>query len=631
MQIRSISFALTLAILAGCESNSTDPSPDTKASHLYLPDGKPAVGARALLYPSGDTTQVPSGQAFVATDGSVTLPSVTKGWYNVVITDQNGRAVLIDSLLSTGGSPTLPSDTLRNTATVIGQILVQPQHSAQITWIQLPGAGVYSNLDTEGRFRLNGIPAGKLTLAALTREEKYTNAYVSFRTIPDSTTDLGKINLPFTGLPVVQGIRSRYDSLEGVLHVSWNRVRAHGVKGYVVDGLPNIAFTIDTTLTVRYFSPYDSGALSNGWFDTTTKKVSFTVRAQDSTDALGPKWEQPTLTLRSMYTVQRGRWAWTAMSNLPGLLNYPTRLDTVADHLVKWNPGDSASTWHLWTSADGVSWTQLWTNQKTVGGPAVSNGSIWYLKGLNPSVDSTTYAKLALIRQNLAGETISIDTLTPSVPVKSGFITFRNDTVIVSPAVFAGSTSIPCSDNYFYSGYAPAAVESWSRAPDSRFTKMSQRAFSIEPAQHAKAAIRDLSDGFDWWIHALSSQIDSCGYQTTSTAPQGGIAISLTTPSGDSMAIRSTSSNFSGGYSNSYGYTGIWATEASTNLYQNGIVMPGATGLVRWRFDDPNHPWVTPYPFSKDVYPNTTTPWKKGIATVSQDGQLWFAMLSDEK
>jgi hypothetical protein len=622
-----IRFLLTLPILAwisACDrSAGTNDETTTSVARIYQPDGKPAAGARALLYPSGDTTQIPSGQAFVATDGSVTLPAVTKGWYNVVITDQNGRAVLIDSILSTGGSPALPSDTLRNTATVVGQILVQPQHSPQIAWVQLPGVGVYANLDTVGRFRLNGIPAGQLTLAALTREEKYTNAFVSFRTVPDSTIDLGTIDLPFTGLPVVQAIRTRYDSLEGVLHVSWNRVRAHGVQGYVVDGLPNTSFTTDTALTIRYFSPYDSGSLSNGWFDTTTKKVSFTVRVQDSTDALGPKWEKPNLTLRSMYTAQRGRWTWTALSKLPGLLNDRTRLDTVANHLVKWSPGDSASSWNLWTSADGLTWTQLWTNQRIVGSPAVSNGSVWYLKGLKPSTDSTTFAELALIRQNLDGGAVSIDTLTPSIPVPSGFLSFRHDTVIVSPAAFSGSTSTPCNDNYFFSGYAPATVESWSGSPDGHFTKMNQRAFSIEPAKHAKAAIRDLSDGFDWWIHALSSESDSCGYQTTPTAPQGGKSISLVTPVGDSLTLQSP---------NEYGsFNGVWAYNESSNLFQDGLVMPHSTGLVRWRFDDPSHPWVTPYPSTKEANSNTTAPWKNGIATASQDGQLWFATLSDEK
>jgi hypothetical protein len=628
MKFRSLLALAILVWVSSCDRNAgTNDETTTSVARIYLPNGKPAAGARALLYPSGDTTQIPSGQAFVATDGALTLPVVSRGWYNLVVTDRNGRAVLIDSLLSTGGSPAITSDTLRNTATVVGQILVQPQHSAQIAWVQLAGAGVYANLDSVGRFRLSGIPAGKLTLAALTREAQYTNAFVSFRTFPDSTIDLGKISLPYTGLPIVQGILARYDSLEGVLHVSWNRVHAHGLKGYVIDGLPNISFTTDTTLSVRYFSPYDSGAQSDGWFDTTTRKVSFSVRTQDSSDALGAKWEQPSLALRSLYMSQRGKWTWTSLAKLPGprFYTYPSRLDTAADHLVLWYPGDSSSTWNLWTSVDGLTWIQLWSNKKIVGEPAVANGSIWHLEGLDPTLTIKTFRKLALVRQNLDGGMVSTVTLTPSTSVPSGYITFRHDTAIVSPGVFDGTATTPCTDNAIEFGLAPVALESWILTPEGSFSMLAHRAFSAQASQRAKTSLRDLTDGIDWWINNKGSYgEDSCGYYWGMNM-LGGASISLVASSGDTLI-------FQGPIVDRANASGPWVHNTPSNLYQDGIVMRWSSGLVRWRFDDPNHPWTTPYPFGPaDNYNLAITPWKNGITSVSQDGQLWYATLSDEK
>jgi len=233
-------FLLSLSLfLWGCDStNSTAGTNDettTTLATILRPDGRPAAGARVLVYAAGDTQTTPVGSGRVDEQGRVALVSAPKaGWYNLLVKDDSGRAVFEDSLVSDGHRLAVLNDTLRRTARVTGRVQVQPQDKPTIAWVQLLGAGRYSNLDDSGRFVFDSVPAGRMTLAALTLVAQYTPTFRAVHTTPDSTFDAGVISLVYTGIPQVQKVSVRWDSVANTATVTWNAVSDSLVTGYTV-------------------------------------------------------------------------------------------------------------------------------------------------------------------------------------------------------------------------------------------------------------------------------------------------------------------------------------------------------------------------------------------------------------
>jgi hypothetical protein len=344
--------AATLLAMGACDKHvagTTDEHETTVAARLYLPDGSPAAGARVRIYAVDDTVKTAREQVYASADGSVVLPVLPAGEYNLVVTDDAGKGVVIDSLLSKGaGAPSMRSDTLRAMGRLKGCLQVEPQHSPSIAWAQILGLGLATNLDSAGCFLLE-VPAGRVTLAALTREDKYTPTFRSVRTIPDSTVDVGVVRLVYTGIPVIEGLSVRYDSLAGIATVRWNRSAAPGLRGYRLVRMGGyVSIDIDdlgdTVFVDTLFRP--------NRFDTAGVSREYTVVAVDSARVGGTPWRRVSLAARSPWTIPRGNLRDTVIGRLPeGGCN---ELDTLAGGLVCFQNIQEESPVRLLHSSDTV-------------------------------------------------------------------------------------------------------------------------------------------------------------------------------------------------------------------------------------------------------------------------------------
>lgn len=392
MNLRMTISVLLATWLAGCDSSSTTTGTSSETVtgvRLYLPNGAPASGARAELFAVSDTGNIPVSQVYVDAQGRLALDAPEKGRYNLVIRHPDGTSLLQDSLLSDGSRISAWSDTLRPAGSVQGRVKVQPKDSPRIAWVHLLGSGVYANVDDSGRFDLDGVAPGRYTVAFLTRDTAYTPTFRSARVWPDSTLDLGTVDLVYTGLPLVTGLAASYDTAEGVLTLKWDRSRDPRVSAYAVyDGvtgnfvLSEMARASDTSRTLRIFPNGGMALGTNGYLssgDTSVARRSYRIAVVDSAGRIGPAWGSVSMEMPSPFRLRRKEIRWNKIGVIPGLMSSSRSggwglvcgIDTLGGELLAYvHDTGEALLGRVLSSPDGMTWRILVDSVPMWGGGA---------------------------------------------------------------------------------------------------------------------------------------------------------------------------------------------------------------------------------------------------------------------
>jgi len=379
------------ALLGACDRASDAGTTDeTSTVAFYLPDGSPAAGARVQIFASSDTTRKPREQLFADQQGRVRLPRLEADYYNLVTRDESGRAIFQDSLLSDGSHMDFASDTLVETGVVVGRVRVQPQHDPRIVWVALLGAGTYLNVDDSGRFRIEGVPEGRFTLAGFTKTEGYTTTFKALRVRRDSVSDIGTLDMVFTGLPVVRNLQARFDTLAGVVHLRWDSLPLRETWKYTVqrDGV-------------------DLGETTgSNWIDVVSDEYSADVPAEGThtyrvvvsdAERPGPVWESIEMRIISAYLYQEVKVDWRRKAALP----WPEgsfEVEVVDGVLCAWRSAEKGSMVQLegdsiqrkslhgglveqWVSRDsGTTWTRAVDSLRLAALPFHHAGRWWAVR-----------------------------------------------------------------------------------------------------------------------------------------------------------------------------------------------------------------------------------------------------------
>ncbi len=135
---------------------------------IFLPNGAPAIGAVVKLRPASFLAAVPQGIPKTAvsirdtiTDdkGRFLISAVDSGEYCIEI-NTGSMAVLLDCTLpGTGDTDTLKSDTVRNYATISGNLGIANTGSQKL-YMRIYGMDRVVSLDSTGHFEADGIPPG---------------------------------------------------------------------------------------------------------------------------------------------------------------------------------------------------------------------------------------------------------------------------------------------------------------------------------------------------------------------------------------------------------------------------------------------------------------------------------------
>lgn len=394
----ALALGLALLGLTGCQDRSADggTTDGTSTVVFYLPDGKPAAGARVQVFASSDTTRTPRIQVFADANGEVELPVLDSSYYNLVARDKSGRAMFQDSLISDGRTMDYASDTLVATGVVTGRVKVQPQHDPRIVWIALLGAGTYLNVDDSGRFRIEGVPEGKFTLGGFTKTEGYTTTFKGLRVKRDSTSDIGILDMVFTGLPVVKNLEARFDTLAGLVHLRWDSIPLRETWRYTVlrDGI-KVGETSGPRWIDTVSDEYPKDVPSEG-------RHSYQVVVSDAR-VPGPVWETIEMRIVSAYLYQEVKVDWTRKAALPWE-HGKFVVDTDSSEIVVWRsaeygseikvPGEPRSRRNthkglveMWVSADsGAAWRMKADSLNLGALPVRFQGRWWSVRRAEGSV-----------------------------------------------------------------------------------------------------------------------------------------------------------------------------------------------------------------------------------------------------
>jgi hypothetical protein len=299
MKYALLSMAFTACVFDEKEANrGTIVGNELRVGTLYLADGGPAVNARVRVFEVGhvpDSSQ-PAFSTRTNAQGRFKIDPLAKGEYNI-IGELDGTVSYQDSVFISETAPGFGSDTLGTPGSVAGFVALQPHHDTRTATVQVMGTNSFANVDASGRFRLTSLGAGRYTMRAVTTMEEYTPFYFTVLVesgVPVTLRDT--IRIPYTGIPVILGLKAAYDTLTGRALITWDPVSYSALSDYLVfrsgssDLIPSedpIGKTKGGEYTDTLFkTPYFPG--SNPAMDTLPYRFEYRVKARSLSGKIGP-------------------------------------------------------------------------------------------------------------------------------------------------------------------------------------------------------------------------------------------------------------------------------------------------------------------------------------------------------
>ncbi len=313
LNLMAIGVALIAFLVGGCLTKESDQTNrgsevenEVRVGQIFLADGSPAIDAEVRFYSVDHVPEVPIRKAGGRTYNAAAMAGVAfsthtdnKGRYKVdtllageynVLGELNGAFSYQDSVFISASSGKLANDTLRTPGSLTGIVGLQPNHDPVTVTVQIMGTNVFVNVGEAGVFTLSGLAQGHYTGRAITTTAEYTPLYfpISIKTgFADTLKDT--LWLPFTGIPVVTGIKAEYDTLVGAAKLSWNKTKYRSFQAYEIYRRPFGALTSDNILVGKTEDTTFADTLYGGNIlaDTSIPDMEYRIRLLSKSDLEG--------------------------------------------------------------------------------------------------------------------------------------------------------------------------------------------------------------------------------------------------------------------------------------------------------------------------------------------------------
>ncbi len=240
--------ALFIAVSLNCSpiglgGNSTQTGNGMIAGLLYQPDGAtPAAGASVFLRRkntlfdvSGTLVKKSADTVMTDNNGRFMIDSIDTGAYIIEGTDGGNNFALIDPVFVKYFDSTLalPPDTLKPAGAIKGIIRLSEGGDQRKVFVLAFGLDRFAATETDGAFKFGRLAHGNYHLRIMSLLDDY--GVFDTMNIPVTsadTTDIGVIELPFTGIPTIKNLTISYDTLHQRVTLRWSRPGTALVKSF---------------------------------------------------------------------------------------------------------------------------------------------------------------------------------------------------------------------------------------------------------------------------------------------------------------------------------------------------------------------------------------------------------------
>jgi hypothetical protein len=253
--------------------------------------------AKAAVYAATNPTQNYSDSTTTDNAGRYHFASLKSGRYNLLGTSQkNGdtQTVFIPSILLEAGID-LGADTLR----VPGSILIQAQSNSGTLLggveCYIPGSSLIAISDDMGRCLISGIPPGIFQVRlAFTGLQTDTSANLQVQS--GVTTNAGLFTLvadPALAPPEATGLSASYDSISGIVTLTWSPVKVSDLAGYQIYRRQNLSEIPELISLSLVTDTVFKDTLRRGNGDGSRVLYLYQIKAQDKDGNLSALYSDP--------------------------------------------------------------------------------------------------------------------------------------------------------------------------------------------------------------------------------------------------------------------------------------------------------------------------------------------------
>jgi hypothetical protein len=290
---------LAILLLTLCTSDKITGTTDeqlTVKAMISNPDGSAAVGATVKLFKVDDSLKTPAFTTVTDTDGQYAVSGVTQGTYNIWA-EKDTLVAFQDSIILANTDTRIPDDTIYPAGSFTAVVGMQPNDDPRGVIVQILGSDLYDdNVQADGHFTIKGIASGSYRLRLTTTLPNYATTFSSITAHGGQHDTLqDTIWMIYTGIPVVNGLTTSYDTLNGTVKISWRKTVYKNFQDYLVYrdaynaiqlSTDAIASVSDTFLIDTIFKPNSAEEL-HSFSDTNTYKYKYRVLIRNNSNVLG--------------------------------------------------------------------------------------------------------------------------------------------------------------------------------------------------------------------------------------------------------------------------------------------------------------------------------------------------------
>ncbi len=281
--LRMVSLTM-LPFILSCSVNLAGNTSETGnariAGIIYEPDGvTPAQGATVIIRSqnslaaiAGVVGEPANGTAdTVVTDNAGRYSfdtTINEGIYSIEATKDANAA--FSSPVNVGNTPpTMDLDpmTLKPTGTVTGTIHLIGGGDPTEVYVLVFGIDRFTQVNSEGYFSFGDLGEGTYHLKIITTLDDYS-AFdtVGIPVVSSDTTNLGTINLSYSGIQAPQNISVTYDPVTMAATLHWDRVDHPQVKYYIVYRMDTEILLPNDTRTFLYTKRLNDHQITDTFF-----------------------------------------------------------------------------------------------------------------------------------------------------------------------------------------------------------------------------------------------------------------------------------------------------------------------------------------------------------------------------